>query len=297
VQGLNVKLSIIGPELGAQDPAGPHIVHMAQRLTRLGVGVQVYVPGVSMSLPEDVASSVTVIEQEDLNSLEVSDFVQADVCVYYLPGSEPWLPEIKRIQHAVVILDCHGPIAGDDAHWLHYADLCLAASAEIHAALIHQHGCLPGRIYTLSPEHPQYWEVLAQFMEQAATGRLKQADEGDAPSPTPLPAPRSPTSLAALQAMLTVVCKRADVALRDYTVRSRLPLVGPFVAWVRRNLTSHLREPYLDLIVERQVAFNQDVATWMEQVLRHLSQINERLGRLEAPGEREERQEDDLNDI
>ena len=51
-----------------------------------------------------------------------------------------------------------------------------------------------------------------------------------------------------------------DVALRDYVVRSKAPLVGPLIAWIRRNLTSHLREPYLDPIVERQVEFNRRVA-------------------------------------
>ena len=56
---------------------------------------------------------------------------------------------------------------------------------------------------------------------------------------------------------LSVHC---DVALRDYVVRSNAPLVGPLIAWVRRNLTSHLREPYLDPTVERQVEFNRRVA-------------------------------------
>jgi len=51
-----------------------------------------------------------------------------------------------------------------------------------------------------------------------------------------------------------------DVALRDYVVRSKLPLVGPLIAWIRRNLTSHLREPYLDPMIERQVEFNRRVA-------------------------------------
>ncbi len=69
----------------------------------------------------------------------------------------------------------------------------------------------------------------------------------------------------------------ADVMLRGYTVRSGLPLVGPLVAWVRRNLTSHLREPYLDPTLERQVAFNRRVA-------RALASLSQR-GEADAPVE------------
>ncbi|MBN1888132.1 MAG: FkbM family methyltransferase [Thermoflexales bacterium] len=50
---------------------------------------------------------------------------------------------------------------------------------------------------------------------------------------------------------------KADVMARGYAVRSRIPLIGGLVAWVRRNMTSHLREPYLDPTLERQVAFNR----------------------------------------
>jgi glycosyltransferase involved in cell wall biosynthesis len=56
-----------------------------------------------------------------------------------------------------------------------------------------------------------------------------------------------------------------DVMQRPYVVRSRLPLVGPFIAWVRRNMTSHLREPYLDPTLERQVAFNRLVVDALER--------------------------------
>jgi hypothetical protein len=57
-------------------------------------------------------------------------------------------------------------------------------------------------------------------------------------------------------------------------VRSNAPLVGRLIAWVRRNVTSHLREPYLDPTLERQVAFNrqliQVLQDYMEQTARQL---------------------------
>ena len=66
---------------------------------------------------------------------------------------------------------------------------------------------------------------------------------------------------------LNALEREADVAFREYVIRSDKPLVGRFIEWVRRNLTSHLKEPYLDRIVERQVVFNAHLV----RVLRHLA--------------------------
>ncbi|MBI5878450.1 MAG: glycosyltransferase family 4 protein [Chloroflexi bacterium] len=59
----------------------------------------------------------------------------------------------------------------------------------------------------------------------------------------------------------------SDVMMRGYVVQSHLPVVGQAIAWIRRTLTSHLREPYLDPMLERQVAFNRQLAL----VVRRLS--------------------------
>jgi glycosyltransferase involved in cell wall biosynthesis len=61
--------------------------------------------------------------------------------------------------------------------------------------------------------------------------------------------------------------KSADVMQRGYVVRSNAPLVGPLLAWLRRNLTSHLREPYLDPTLERQVAFNREVVKTLQMLM------------------------------
>jgi hypothetical protein len=74
-----------------------------------------------------------------------------------------------------------------------------------------------------------------------------------------------------LSALSETMSASSDVALREYEVRSGAPLVGPLIVWVRTNLTSHLREPYLDRIVERQVSFNQRVAEWIARVTRMMS--------------------------
>lgn len=49
------------------------------------------------------------------------------------------------------------------------------------------------------------------------------------------------------------------VGMHGYEVRSHVPFVGRLIAWVRRHLTSHLKEPYLDPIVERQEHFNREL--------------------------------------
>lgn len=51
----------------------------------------------------------------------------------------------------------------------------------------------------------------------------------------------------------------AHVGMPEYEVRSGAPVVGRLLAWLRRNLTSHLREPYLDPIIARQEDYNNQL--------------------------------------
>ena len=71
----------------------------------------------------------------------------------------------------------------------------------------------------------------------------------------------------------------AAVTLRDYEVRSPTPFFGPFIAWVRRNLTSHLRKPYLDPTFDRQEAFNLRAANTLEDLARTLAAYRRALAR------------------
>jgi hypothetical protein len=92
---------------------------------------------------------------------------------------------------------------------------------------------------------------------------------------------------ALLAARLDLMERSADIIQRDYRVRSTLPVVGPLVAWVRRNLTSHLREPYLDPALERQVRLNRDVISLAKEALELLEGMETRLAHLEAELQRE----------
>jgi hypothetical protein len=78
-----------------------------------------------------------------------------------------------------------------------------------------------------------------------------------------------------------------EIMQRDYRVRSRLPVMGPLVAWVRRNLTSHLREPYLDPALERQVKLNKELVSLVREAFGILEGLETRLARLEEDVRRE----------
>jgi hypothetical protein len=67
-------------------------------------------------------------------------------------------------------------------------------------------------------------------------------------------------SLAALDAARREELRQAAlVGLPGYHVRSGLPVVGRAVAWLRRQLTAHLKEPYLDPMIASQERFNREL--------------------------------------
>ncbi len=59
----------------------------------------------------------------------------------------------------------------------------------------------------------------------------------------------------------------AQVARPDYQVRSTAPIIGGLIGWLRRQLTAHLREPYLDPFIARQEAYNQRLLDTLLPVL------------------------------
>ena len=66
---------------------------------------------------------------------------------------------------------------------------------------------------------------------------------------------------------VTKLQAQSDIVDHTYRVQSQLPIIGPLIAWARRNLTSHLREPYMDPALTRQVAFNQHVVQFLGQLV------------------------------
>ena len=88
--------------------------------------------------------------------------------------------------------------------------------------------------------------------------------------------------LTAMLSRLAELERQADVMSRSYQVKSHIPFAGGLIAWVRRNLTSHLREPYLDPTLERQVAFNRQLVNELREISQRQTILLEYLSQLET---------------
>ncbi len=132
----------------------------------------------------------------------------------------------------------------------------------------------------------RYEANLAEIVDQAVTYTLPEippepAEEASEETQTQ-PAPAASRDELILNVLTDEIKAQSDIALSGYVVRSRMPLLGPFIAWVRRNLTSHLREPYLDPMIERQVALNRRMAEWMRRTIGFRTASTQRQAELEA---------------
>lgn len=77
------------------------------------------------------------------------------------------------------------------------------------------------------------------------------------------------------QAEHDTLAELAHVGLLDYRVRSNAPVVGRLIVWLRTQLTAHLKEPYVDALVQRQERFNlamHERVAELSQRLRHTNQ-------------------------
>lgn len=81
----------------------------------------------------------------------------------------------------------------------------------------------------------------------------------------------------------TPLFDRADIALRGYRVHSGAPVVGRWIAAARRGLTAHVKEAYLDPIVERQVSYNRLLATEVERLAAEIKHLQSLMDILAGP--------------
>lgn len=112
---------------------------------------------------------------------------------------------------------------------------------------------------------------------QAATPARQAGPEQEQPAARP--ADRAGMMMEVLADELEIA---SDVSFRGYVVHSDLPLIGPLVAWLRRNATSHLREPYLDPMIDRQVAFNRRLVEWIKRARGTMTGAERRQAEIEA---------------
>jgi glycosyltransferase involved in cell wall biosynthesis len=94
--------------------------------------------------------------------------------------------------------------------------------------------------------------------------------------------------LPAMQRQFIPLYHLADVALRDYRVRSGLPLVGRLIEWVRTHSTTHVKEAYLDRMVERQVVYNRLLADEVRRLQAEVHKLQTQVESLRAMRERGE---------
>ena len=212
------------------------------------------------------------------DSVSLSDPVPLDADLYlFCTGHEA----MKRLTQGLVVLDLRNDPGQEPVTWASYADLCLVSDSTTRTLLVEAHGYEPERIFVVSSD-----SALLNLVDQACHNALPPAavekrgepmiESQRAQDETPL---ASSQRILTLAARLEAADRHADVMLRDYQIRSKLPLVGPFVAWIRRNLTSHLREPYLDPTLERQVALNHDLIAILREMLRQQADLEARLAR------------------
>ena len=177
--------------------------------------------------------------------------------------------ELRCLDRGLVILDLRAGADPGLVDRLAYADLGLVDDESARDALVETVGCEPDRLFVVVDD-----EALGDLVDRALAGDLPAAAVArKAQLPLGEASPPAVPDLAALTARLEALERHADVMLRDYRVRSRLPLV----AWVRRNLTSHLREPYLDPTLERQVALNRQMIAILRGLLRRQAALEAQL--------------------
>lgn len=82
-----------------------------------------------------------------------------------------------------------------------------------------------------------------------------------------------------IEQLLAPLQQQGVLTAPSYRVESRIPLIGSLIAWLRRNLTSHLKEPYIDVLAQQQTAFNTRIVDQLRQALEHSQREQRRLER------------------
>lgn len=229
-----------------------------------------------ISLPTEL-DTLAITMEESVPTSDLYIYHHGDLLHSLLAG-------LRQRDEGSVIVHDHGSAPKD---WLpaHYADLCLVDEGARRDELMAVCGLAPERVQVLPmpDDQSEYWAAVNQWVHQVCADDWPQIPPVTE-RPAALQAVTEPVAgLASLRGALKLAEKQADIMLRDYEVRSRIPVFGGLVAWLRRNLTSHLREPYLDPTLERQVAFNRTVLNWMEQIQTQVEALESRAQDLPSP--------------
>jgi SAM-dependent methyltransferase len=86
--------------------------------------------------------------------------------------------------------------------------------------------------------------------------------------------------------------------LFPYRPKSRIRLLGPLIAWIRLNMTSHLKEPYVDRLASQQTEFNLVIAQMLRRLVAALeSSRNDISENVLATGQRQQELQDQLDEL
>ena len=313
-----MQVALITPRLIADDPLSRRVALQAWHFGLRGDEVVIYsATPPAAEVAGEMAAPVRVLAGDQAHELGRPAGGASDLYVFHGARPYPLMENLLHLERGATVLYFYDEAAeerqGDSTiaggvstlgRLAACADLVVTESETAAQTLVEEHG------YTAMPVHvlpvneqttPGEYAVLWAEAVAAATawlpnrpypyGRLPALeelhppDQGQRPSPTAeLAAPDaidSPTLAAELEALATA----AKTMQRGYVVRSRLPIVGPLIAWLRRNLTSHLREPYIDPTFQRQESFNRQAAQALETLARRhaatMAALEQRIAELE----------------
>lgn len=165
----------------------------------------------------------------------------------------------KATAHPWVVGDAGLLVEPDNAAALAAHIIRILTDDQLHGDLV-QSGLARAKEFSLEQHEAGWSKIIAEaaaWLPQQAFPRMRSVSAS-----SPLR-----TAAQAQADRIRWLSTAADVMQRGYVVRSGTPIIGPLIAWIRRNLTSHLREPYLDPTLERQVAFNREVVQMLQRLL------------------------------
>jgi glycosyltransferase involved in cell wall biosynthesis len=250
----DLHLLLVGSTAG--DAATAHLhAQLRQRATARGIAARVTFTGKVERVDDylHLAAMVLLASQHEGFGVPVVEAMAAGVpVVASASGALPWVMDAGDGEPAGLLFP-----PGDVGALADAIEQLLTQPA-LAAALVARGRSVMER-YTPARFRQRVLDVLEEVSDLARLG----------------PAPAAQRSVPALY-------EQADIALRAYQVRSRLPLVGRLVDWVRVNATSHLKEAYLDGIVEQQVNYNRLAAQELAAIRREVNRLQAQTGALAA---------------
>lgn len=132
-----------------------------------------------------------------------------------------------------------------------------------------QRGLARAQEFSLERFESHWAEIVAEATAWLPNQLLRRLPPPaiQAPPPPQISESLAPQAPAGLTQELNQLRALSDVMNRSFQPRSGLPVLGRFVTWLRRNLTFHVREMYLDPTLERQVAFNRQTSRVLQALV------------------------------